>query len=682
MGADAKAWEQCPHCKELFGGVYDKRVKLSDIVASASGCTRCWAVCQILQRVTDANNVSTTLVGSIWHDNTLEIGVIGPEDTFETAPGYKIYLVPHHVEEKRARSDPTLGIPIATDLAHENYRPIRGPPEERLALAKSWLSECVASHDTCNADVEEYNLPRRLLDISDDNLIRLIHTEHHLPPVSAYIALSYCWGQDGGNLCTYRSNLDQHMAGIPIPSLPPTIRDVIFACKQLGQPYLWVDALCILQDDLDDKMTQIPQMADIYSGSLLTISAAGSSSVLEGCPLASVELQPVQPHVFELEYPLETGGSSSDKPGRRVTAVIERMEHERCRILPGHWARETFDQDPRDLLNAIEERAWTYQERFLAKRTLFIGKGEMSWICASEVQCECRKNGPQIKTEEGDRVFTHRYNISQVSVKKLFGNLEMDKTYSFLWTDIVAAYSARSLTQFSDRVAALEGISVAFRRRWPDIFKDDEYVFGCWKPFLAHLLIWETSGQPVSARIDQDFFPSWAWPSCGRPVRFTSWVWYGVNPKSWVQVLDLEVKQADGRGGFGHGKGTLTLRAPLIPVRQEVVRYDDDTEGILLTPIDTDLPFLTGGPTSDDPSKALDADKTVTHVVLLASYPFKPLKKSRPLSCALLCVAPVIGRDGEFRRVGMMTTPRAKTGFWGFHFQRLVSAHVTDFKLV
>ena len=91
---DSKAWEQCSHCKELFGETYDKRIKLSDIVASTSQCTRCWAVREILSRVTDTDNPYTTLVGSIWHDNTLEIGVVGPEHTFETAPGYKIYLVP------------------------------------------------------------------------------------------------------------------------------------------------------------------------------------------------------------------------------------------------------------------------------------------------------------------------------------------------------------------------------------------------------------------------------------------------------------------------------------------------------------------------------------------------------------------------------------------------------------
>ena len=94
-----KPWEQCPHCKEIFGQVYDKRIKLSSIVASK--CARCWAVREILSCVTDTANPRTELVGSIWHDNTLEIGVITPEDSFETAKGHKIYIVAGKITESQ-----------------------------------------------------------------------------------------------------------------------------------------------------------------------------------------------------------------------------------------------------------------------------------------------------------------------------------------------------------------------------------------------------------------------------------------------------------------------------------------------------------------------------------------------------------------------------------------------------
>lgn len=87
-----KPWDGCPYCKELFGQVYREHIKLADIVAASTSCTRGWALVEILRRVTDVSNTVTTLVGSIWHNNTLQIGVISPGYTFETAPGYEIYV--------------------------------------------------------------------------------------------------------------------------------------------------------------------------------------------------------------------------------------------------------------------------------------------------------------------------------------------------------------------------------------------------------------------------------------------------------------------------------------------------------------------------------------------------------------------------------------------------------------
>ncbi|KAM0520574.1 hypothetical protein ACHAPE_002969 [Trichoderma viride] len=646
----AKPWEQCLYCKEIFGQVYDKQVKLSSIVASK--CARCWAVREILSCVTDTANPGTELVGSIWHDNTLEIGVITPEDSFETAKG--------------------------------NYRPIEDSVAERISVAKEWLADCVASHEACNAECQEYEWPRRVLDISQDDVIRLVSIED--PPAGAtYVALSYCWGRRGGNLCTYKSNLVQHSKGISLNSLPQTIRDIVSVCKQLRQQYLWVDALCIIQDDPADKMAQIPLMADIYSGALLVISAAGTADVLEGCPLGPPKLQPAQPKVFELEYPQHIETNSENTTAGKVTVVVERMEHERCRRLPGHWASETFDQDSVDLLNTIEDRAWTFQERFLARRALYIGKGELSWVCASEVQCECRKSRLIVKTEDGDRVFDHRYCIGHVSTQRLFSDSNKDiyKTFSYLWTDIVTMYSARLLTQFTDRVAALEGLSAAFSRRWPDVYARKDYAFGCWELFLRDLLVWSASGEPVSENVQGGLFPSWAWPSSGRAVSFTSWVWYGVDPKSWVEALRLERDQpADERHVFGSGKGTLTIRAPLIACTGEAAAFDDGSQGndVVYTALDAKLPFLTGYPSLDDPSQK-EEWKTVTHMILLASYPFKPQGSSRPLSFALLCVAPVPGKD-EFRRIGMMTTARPKRTFEAHEFEELLLPHTSDVKLV
>ncbi|KAL1948528.1 hypothetical protein VTO73DRAFT_12603 [Trametes versicolor] len=672
-----KPWDGCPYCKELFGQVYREHIKLADIVAASTSCTRCWALVEILRRVTDVSNTVTTLVGSIWHNNTLQIGVISPGYTFETAPGYEIY-VDDDSADNVARTDPVLGVPIMPKVIREMHhtpRPIEQTPERRLALAKRWLTDCLNTHDTCNADTLVYKWPYRVLDISDDTIVKLVPITSP-PPNASYVALSYCWGPTG-NLCTLKDNLKSHTEeGIIVSQLPPTIRDAIFVTKHLGQTFLWVDALCIVQDDDADKIAQIPLMADIYSGALLVLSAAASTTVLDGCPLSPRDKQPLPPQTFSLSYP---PGSSADPTV--VTIAIEQMEHERCRALPGHWAHETFDQDPIDVLSPIERRAWTFQERFLSPRTLILGTGELSWLCGSAVCCECRVPGPDVLNHFGERVFTQKYGIAHVSMSERFERLGIGRTYSYAWVEAVSKFAGRRMGYFTDRVAAVEGAARAFQMRWPGVWKAEDYVFGCWVPLLGDLLAWRAEGEKVTEKVDRGLFPSWAWPSCGRGVDFTSWIWYGVDPKLWAEVVDLRVEMNE-TGGFGTGRGTLTLSAPVIPARGEAFKYYNGEPGVMVKALDPKLDFIWSEPTLDD-LDAPDAWKEVTHLLLLASYPYRASEKFRPLCFGLLCLAPSSsGRENDFRRVGMIMTGRVKKDFLAADMDALFSPHNTTINLI
>ena len=56
-----------------------------------------------------------------------------------------------------------------------------------------------------------------------------------------------------------------------------TISNSIEATGMIGARYLWVDSLCILQDDEEEKLAQIQKMDKIYTNSLLTIVAASGT---------------------------------------------------------------------------------------------------------------------------------------------------------------------------------------------------------------------------------------------------------------------------------------------------------------------------------------------------------------------------------------------------------------------
>ncbi|KAH7310849.1 heterokaryon incompatibility protein-domain-containing protein, partial [Stachybotrys elegans] len=114
-------------------------------------------------------------------------------------------------------------------------------------------------------------LPTRVLDI-ESNLSRLYESQGE---PDRYVALSYCWGAAGA-LTTTTSNIDKHRLGIPVTDFPRTLRQTIKFTQALGNRYLWIGALCIVQDDPNDWADQAAKMTEVYGSSTLTLSATSS----------------------------------------------------------------------------------------------------------------------------------------------------------------------------------------------------------------------------------------------------------------------------------------------------------------------------------------------------------------------------------------------------------------------
>lgn len=132
---------------------------------------------------------------------------------------------------------PWLGI---RNSENDKYRELLSNLEDRLSQARSWFEQCKADHSLCAPDKGEW--PRRVLDLATDP-IRLVDSasiasdspQHQ----EGYACLSYAWGTTG-SLKTLKSNLETHMQGIDISTLPRTLADAIHVCKAFGLRYLWV----------------------------------------------------------------------------------------------------------------------------------------------------------------------------------------------------------------------------------------------------------------------------------------------------------------------------------------------------------------------------------------------------------------------------------------------------------
>ncbi|KAK8112073.1 heterokaryon incompatibility [Apiospora kogelbergensis] len=135
-------------------------------------------------------------------------------------------------------------------------------------------------------------LPARLIDLGtaeNASSCRLVltHAGQNDPSLqqSGYASLSYCWGNANEAACQYKTgkdNLAERLSGFDIMDTTAVVRDAATVCRTIGIRYLWVDAVCIVQDDKDDWERESQKMSFIYQNAAATICPISSDSCLEG----------------------------------------------------------------------------------------------------------------------------------------------------------------------------------------------------------------------------------------------------------------------------------------------------------------------------------------------------------------------------------------------------------------
>ncbi|CAG9949344.1 unnamed protein product [Clonostachys rosea f. rosea IK726] len=147
-------------------------------------------------------------------------------------------------------------------------------------MAAAWLKTCLIEHAECRLGqlIELTRLPKRIIDVGPEDGSEAPKLLPGKGRRGLYLTLSYRWSEHTSNFMTTRRNLKQHYFEIPVQKLSQTIRDAITITRRCGLRYLWVDALCIVQDDRSDWQVQAESMASIYQNSLFTISAAGGGA--------------------------------------------------------------------------------------------------------------------------------------------------------------------------------------------------------------------------------------------------------------------------------------------------------------------------------------------------------------------------------------------------------------------
>lgn len=394
------------------------------------------------------------------------------------------------------------------------------------AIAKKWIHDCRTTHEACKRTRGDW-FPTRLLDLENSTRLRVVETASETPTESEYMTLSHRWSpQPSLLLCKDTKNELLSEQGFNTTRLPAAIQDAVTVCRRLGVRYIWVDTLCIVQDDQDlaDWKRESALMGKVYENSLLNLSALAAADT-EHSFFADrdprVLLRDARVHMRLRCDVLELGD---------VMNKYQLVETE-------FWST-CINQAP------LNKRSWVMQERLLAVRVLHFGDHQLLWECVALKAAETYPYGlpSDITTSisSSDRPLEFRKFVGEGALQKLLSDDSCDddalaeKSVETIftdayeaWNDVVSGYSQCKATKGSDKLIAISGLAKHMAS-----LVDDQYLVGMWRRHLGSDLLWYcvNSGMseaeyPGPRRSRTDYrAPSFSWASVDAIVRYSGFI--------------------------------------------------------------------------------------------------------------------------------------------------------------
>ncbi|EQB52770.1 hypothetical protein CGLO_07576 [Colletotrichum gloeosporioides Cg-14] len=291
-----------------------------------------------------------------------------------------------------------------------------------------------------------------------------------------YVALSHCWGvlNKEQRLCTYAGNIETFKKKIPFKILPSTFQDAVTVTRALGVSYLWIDSLCIIQEDKEDWRSQAARMEDVFSSAYCTIAASSSTSSLDGFIA---------------------------KRAQRAAVGIQTSQG------PLYLAEAIDDFETHVEKGVLNTRGWVLQERALSRRTVHFTSTQMYWECGEGVHCETLAElGNRQSMFLGDSNFP-TYGLEYYRDERI-------RLVQYLYQ----VYSGLSLTKSHDRSKAILGL----QKRLGSTFKS-KAMYGVISKYFERTCLWQADVPGSLSQIHYESsqtVPSWSWMAVMGRIRY------------------------------------------------------------------------------------------------------------------------------------------------------------------
>ncbi|KAJ5088548.1 hypothetical protein N7456_012164 [Penicillium angulare] len=544
-------------------------------------------------------------------------------------------------------------------------------------------------------------LPTRLIEVgSDTQSPRLVASQEEVSNSSSrskgkppgFIALSYCWGpeqQASAQLKTTSENLHEHLQNIPLEKLPATISDAILVCRALDIQYIWVDALCIIQDDEHDWEKEAANMGKVYSNALVTIAVTTGDSCQSGfvkrrsVPCINIPFRSsLRPEISGefLIRPLpsdeEVSFSIYTDNGFDVQELLD-PNWQKDEFKFANFAFDNFAVDIEE--SAWNSRAWTFQETRLSPRILLFGDSMFHLSVGDFFQSE---DGVQ-KDDIG--LWGDDTSDSSDESEEEADEDSREADFQRKWESLVWSYSERSLTFQRDKLIAFSAIASHASTQ-----TKGQYLAGLWSENLHRGLLWGHFGTDTTQKYldpSREYTaPSWSWASQPDLVKWISD--YDRTAKTEMEVLSWNTTV--GMDPYGRVRdGHIKILAKVCPIPATNIRHEImslgmtfpfellSSEGEYLAQIRVDWRNQSDVAPVDPVTKEEKEDGPIERLfmVLIASRPYKESEmpsgegKNRLYSdCLVQGLLLLPSENGnEYRRVGLFVSESRDLGgprFW------------------
>lgn len=296
-----------------------------------------------------------------------------------------------------------------------------------------------------------------------------------------FVYLSFPWGGVRPAFVLTSRNFLSISDGIPLNSLSEIHQDAVDATRRLGFRYLWVDALCMIQDDKEDAMMELRRMSEYLSNATFVLQAAAS-------PNSSTRLyQPRRKALLQMEITRARHFESvtSEPEPSMVTGVELR--------LPLQTASEALGV-------RVMKRGWMFQEIILPSKMVIFGEDQIYWHCQAGLMSE----GDTLTREPILRLLP-MYSTATDFERR-------DSLHS--WYQLISNYSASHVSFIPDRLIAISSLARYFDA-------EATLIDGLWDRDIQNGLLWRVDNIRTARGLHGDMVGvSWSWASIDARVQY------------------------------------------------------------------------------------------------------------------------------------------------------------------